>query len=247
MAAFKQSVERWRPLVRSARWYLGPHTENISLANMLVESNGDPGRVAYTDVPKGYTDSEMSCGLPGFMRRRALGLLQCAPTVVRSYNNAPVNPPNIWVTPCEMAGKTIADAQKQIEVGLYAEQMAWLTSLGRQPFKQDLTDENILMFRLCYHAGPYGFKAQLARTVAAGFPGTFAGMERYNPKWGAPDRPFLGARRMLSEYKKAIGLPATDVPPYEPGPAPGPSGGGGALLLLLALAAAAFAFKRRTG
>lgn len=228
-------------MVRAARWFAGPQTEDVSLANMLAESNGEPGRAAYANVPKGYTDREMSCGLPERLRFRCLGLFQCAPTVVRSYNNAPVNPPNIWVTPCEMAGQSPGDAQKQIEVGLYAEQMAWLTSLGRQPFKQDLTDENILMFRLCYHKGPYSFKQQLAKTIAAGLPGTFAGMERFNPKWGAPDRPFQGARKVLAEYKKALGAPV-DVPPYQPGP--GQSTGGGGLLILL-LAAVAFAFRGR--
>jgi len=215
---------------------------------MEVESNGAPGREGYTNVPRGYTDSEMGCGLPERLRFRALGLMQCAPTVVRSYNGYPVNPPNVQVSPCEMWGKSLADAKKQIEVGLFASQMAWKTSLGRQPFKQDLTDENILMFRLCYHAGPPGYKKQLAKTIAAGFPGTFAGMEAFNPKWGAPDRPFIGARRMLSAFKQATGLPDAPPGPFpypEPSPVPSTGGGGGILLLAaLLLAGVAFASKK---
>jgi hypothetical protein len=254
---FKQSVERWRPFIRQSFWGGNRATEDFTLANLWKESKGNPGAIGYTDVPKSYTDEELSCGWPVAYRRRALGLMQVAPTVVRTFNErfkhllkgGPV-------TPCVLGGKTPWDCQRQIDIGLWAESLAWKEVTGNAtPGPGLVNDKNILMVRLCYHAGRPSFKQQLTKTMAAGFPGTFEGMELFNPKWGHPDRPFDGARELLAVYKKAIaGGPSPIVDPIPPEPIPypipvppdpGKATGGLALLVLGGLALLALAAGAR--
>jgi len=255
---FKQSVERWRPFVRDSFWGNNSATEDFSLANLWKESRGTPGEIGWTNVPHGYTDEELKCGFPAEYRKRALGLMQVAPTTVRTFNQrfkhllkgGPV-------TPCQLVHKTDPlSLQRQIDIGLWAESVCWKEIVGTPiPLPHHVTDKNILMVRLAYHAGLPSFKQQLKKTVAAGFPGTFEGMESFNPKWGHPDRPFKGAREMLAVYKDATGaapgpipgpLPPDPIPyPVPVPPDPGKGTGGLALLVLGGLALLALAAGAR--
>lgn len=262
---FKQSIERYRPIVRfinkvdSKSNYTA--TENVTLANIQKESNGVPGLPGYTNVRHGYNDAEMSCArtagitgaLPEKYRKRAGGLLQVAPLTWRSFQAATKQP---QITACQLFKQGEHDIWVQLDAGMWAEKQAWKTVVGKKfPSVSDLTDENILLFRLCYHAGSYAFKQQMSKAALAGFPETAQGLEQYNPQWGHPDRPFKGAREVLAAYKDAIGpapgpipgpLPPDPIPyPIPVPPDPGKGTGGLALLVLGGLALLALAAGAR--
>jgi hypothetical protein len=246
--AFPAAVERWRPnvadLVNASALSpsVKPQIVQMFLANVHLESQGTPGKVGYTDTGSSYTDAEIACGLPAWKRARALGLGQVVPGTLRSYNARHGDK----VSPCDLAGTSDESGRKQLAVSWWV-LLSCLGAVGLTPTTAALDDEMIRMARLCYARGIEATFKKRATAIAAGYPGTFGGMEMYAPKWGAPDRPFLGARRLLAEYKRAIGQAPTIAPPDAPSPTPGPiqtsDFGAGAMILLLL--AALYFFKDR--
>jgi len=234
VSAFPPLVERWR----STAIAVAPDLPvALVLAFMDRESRGVPGKVGYADVRYGYTAAELAaCGLPSSLRRRALGLMQVAPATWRAY----VARSGDTLTPCDLASKDLAAGGGQIRAGAYALRSA-LRFAGWKGEERP-SDRIVLLARLAYARGEYAVKAKLAAAAAAGYPATFDGLERFDPTWGRPDRPFDGARYVLGKYRYAIGAgpPPIIVPPGDPDRV----GGGGALALLALLALAAwFSFK----
>jgi hypothetical protein len=229
VSGFPPLVERWRSTVIAVAPDL---PVALVLAFMDRESRGVLGKVAYADVRRGYTDAEMGCGLPAALRRRALGLMQVAPVTWRAY----VASSGDTLTPCGLASKEPSAGAGQIRAGAYALRSA-LRFAGWNG-EQKPSDRIVLMARLAYARGIPAVKAKLAAAVAAGFPATFDGLERFDPTWGRPDHPFDGARYVLAKYLYAIGAgpPPIIVPPTEPGAV----GGSGAIAILALLALAAF-------
>lgn len=225
MPAFPPVIERWRPFVVAA----APDVPaDLALAIIKRESQGVPGTVAYTDVGhkpgSGYSDAERACGLPASLTWRCLGLMQVAPRTWRDY----VTRTGRAIAPCDLAGKSTAQAAAQIEIGCSALRAALSAAGWRgEPIPRD---EVILMARLVYARGAGAVSDKLAAAAAAGFPRTFAGLEAFDPTWGRPDRPFDGARAVLRDFRAAIGSPSSGPPA-----AAIAAGGGGAFLLLLAL------------
>lgn len=248
--AFPAPVERWRAIVAdlvhasALSPSVKPQIVEMFLANVHLESSGTPGKVGNTDTGSSYTDAEIACGLPAWKRARALGLGQVVPGTLRSYNARHAD----HVSPCDLAGTSDESGRKQLAVSWWV-LLSCLGAVGLTPQTTALDDEMIRMARLCYARGIGATYKKRADAIAARYPGTFGGMEMFAPKWGAPDRPFYGARRLLAEYQRATGQAAPIVPPDVPAPTPtpGPSGasdlGAGALILLLL--AALYFFKDR--
>lgn len=233
MSAFPPLVERWRSTVIAVAPDL---PVALVLAFMDRESRGVLGDVGYADVRRGYTDAEMACGLPPSLRRRALGLMQVAPATWRAY----VASSGDTLTPCGLASKETSAGAGQIRAGAYALRRA-LRFAGWNGEERP-SDRIVLLARLAYARGEFAVTQKIAAAKAAGYPGTFDGLEAFDPTWGRPDHPFDGARAVLAKYRHAIG--AGPPPIVKPPPDPDAVGGGSVLALLALLALAAWFSSR---
>jgi len=240
MGGFSGDVERWREIAAAESRGI---PVDLVLAFMGLESKGKPGAIGYTDTGSNYTDAELR-GLPVALRRRALGLLQVAPVVLRDYNARAGEPS---VIPPELVARGLGDSRKQIRVGTWLLRQCLFFSHDLDPKNHPwpygpLTDPQIAFARLAVHKGMQGTRKQLAAAAAAGFPATVAGLEAFDPIWGAPDKPYRGARAAVAAYRSATDGDEWRAPPG-PVPTPTPPGSGsGAGVALGALALGALAW-----
>lgn len=223
---FPAHVAAWRELAASEARGI---PVDLVLAFVLRESNGKAGRVGYTDTGSRYTEAERACGLPAQLAARALGLIQAAPSVLRTYNQTAKEK----ITPCDLAGASLEAARRQLRIGCWLLRQCLEATRELDPIAHpwpggELSDSQIVLARLMYHKGREGLRRQLERAAARGFPRTAAGLERYDPAWGAPDHPFDGARGVLAAYRAASGPGSGPGGPARPGgpgrPGSGPGG-----------------------
>lgn len=220
MSNFAPAVERWRPLVAaSAPRFL----VDFVLSIIQNESGGRPGLAARRKTK--YAQQLPSRAGGQVEEKRALGLMQTIPIVIKDYNSQAEHETAYYD---DMTGSTTAAAQKQIDVGVWTLNnniRAVERATGKQLAQGGKIDLDLMKLVLVAYAWGIGrLKRKLAELGEAGKAPTFKNLAATWPELGKPaNRPIFYANKIVN---RIVGKPT------KPGGKPVTGGGGGNIALI---------------
>lgn len=232
---FRASVERWRSLAASTTDEIAP---SHILALIQRESGGEPGLIG---------------------KSGDLGLMQCHPLTLQSYNDAHPTAP---ISREQMTGRTSSDTAAQVRCGVWYLRRCLAAVAAIDPARfpwpaRPPTDDHLRFSDLCYSAGVQAFKSYRAAVLATGAPDSFEALadaapgppSLTNPRHRIPPRKFAHARAVLHLTRTDGGsAPQPPIISYEPQPTTSPAPFAAlALIALLAFGLAHAEKSRRFG
>ena len=217
------NIEQWR---KFAIWEGKDIPADLMLAIIAAESGGIAGRLSEATTKKAEIEKADGSKITF---NHAMGLTQCIPRVVASYNKAFKDKAFFE----DMTGKTERAARLQIRMG------AWVYASGVRLLHQfdpvafpgtspgDATPEQLKLALVAYGIGPgrpggeKGLIPKLEALKARGMPLTVDALQQAFPKWGYSaskemwiNRPTFGALKKWNMYQKnkAPGRPGLTLP-----------------------------------